>query len=93
MTLAEFLADLDRLLADGQAAFSSAADSVALEAARVEFLGAAKGRLKNVQKGLGTVLKEDKPAAARELKHAGGEATLESPGFTQDIAMRISSNK
>jgi hypothetical protein len=37
--------------------------------------------------------KEGKPSALRELKHAGGEATLESPGFTQDIALRIDSNR
>jgi len=67
MTLAEFLADLDRLLTEGQAAFSSAADATALEAARVEFLGAAKGRLKSVQKGLGAVAKEDKPAAGKRF--------------------------
>jgi phenylalanyl-tRNA synthetase alpha chain len=64
---AQFLADLDALLAEASAAFSAAADGEALEAARIEFLGAAKGRLKAVQKGLGTVAKEDKPAAGKRL--------------------------
>ena len=40
---------------------------MALEAARVEFLGAAKGQLKATQKGLGTVAKEDKPAAGKRF--------------------------
>jgi phenylalanyl-tRNA synthetase alpha chain len=67
MSLPQFLADLDGLLADARNAFSSAADAAALEAARIEFLGAAKGRLKNVQKALGTVAKEDKPAAGKRF--------------------------
>ena len=40
MSLAPFLAELDALLADAGQAFSSATDAAALEAARVEFLGA-----------------------------------------------------
>ncbi len=67
MSLAPFLAELDALLADAGQAFKSAADPAALEAARIEFLGAAKGRLKAVQKGLGSVGKEDKPAAGKRL--------------------------
>ena len=42
MNLAEFLADLDILLADAKTAFAAASDAAALEAARIEFLGAAK---------------------------------------------------
>ena len=67
MQLSQFLAELDGLLAEAQAAFAAAADTAALEAARIEFLGAAKGRLKNVQKGLGAVAKEDKPAAGKRF--------------------------
>jgi len=67
MNLAQFLADLDALLAEANAAFDAAANADALEAARIEFLGAAKGRLKNVQKGLGAVGKEDKPAAGKRF--------------------------
>jgi phenylalanyl-tRNA synthetase alpha chain len=67
MSIASFLAELDALAADAGAAFSSAGDAAALEAARIEFLGAAKGRLKAVQKGLGAVAKEDKPAAGKRL--------------------------
>jgi phenylalanyl-tRNA synthetase alpha chain len=67
MNLAQFLADLDALLAEANAAFDAAGNADSLEAARIEFLGAAKGRLKNVQKGLGAVGKEDKPAAGKRF--------------------------
>ena len=80
MALAEFLADLDALLAEASTAFGSAVDAAAIEAARVEFLGAAKGRFKAVQKGLGAVAKEDKPAAGKRLNEvkAALESALES---------------
>jgi phenylalanyl-tRNA synthetase alpha chain len=80
MALSQFIADLDSLLADATRAFESAGDAAALEAARIEFLGAAKGRLKGVQKGLGTVAKEDKPAAGKRLNEvkAAIEAAFES---------------
>ena len=67
MALAEFLAELDELAAAGQAAFAAASDAAALEAARVEFLGAKSGRIKNVQKGLGGVAGPDKPAAGKRF--------------------------
>jgi len=49
MALAEFLAELEQFQADAAQAFASAADADALEAARIEFLGAKSGRLKTVQ--------------------------------------------
>ena len=73
MALAEFLAELDQLQAAAESAFQSAVDAEALEAARIEFLGAKSGRLKAVQKGLGAVGKDDKPAAGKrfnEVKQA-----------------------
>jgi phenylalanyl-tRNA synthetase alpha chain len=76
MSLAQFLADLDSLVADAGAAFDAAPDDAAIEAARIEFLGAAKGRMKAVQKGLGAVGKEDKPAAGKRLNEV--KAALEA---------------
>ncbi|MCE5304020.1 MAG: phenylalanine--tRNA ligase subunit alpha [Planctomycetaceae bacterium] len=73
MSLAVFLSDLDALACEATAAFASAGDPAALEAARVEFLGAKSGRLKAVQKGLGKVDQADKPAAGKrfnEVKQA-----------------------
>jgi len=67
MALAEFLAELDELARQASVAFEAAVDDDALEAARIEFLGAKGGRLKQVQKGLGKVDKPDKPAAGKRF--------------------------
>jgi phenylalanyl-tRNA synthetase alpha chain len=67
MALAEFLAELDGLVQQGLAAFGAAADVPSLEAARVSFLGAKSGRLKDVQKGLAGVGKPDKPVAGKRF--------------------------
>ncbi|MEN1680203.1 MAG: phenylalanine--tRNA ligase subunit alpha [Planctomycetota bacterium] len=80
MGLADFLADLDALATDAQAAFDAAEDGGALESARVEFLGAKQGRLKAIQKGMGKVDKADKPAAGQKLNavKSAVEAALEA---------------
>lgn len=73
MALPEFLQELETLLSDAQSAFAAAKSAEALEAARIEFLGAKSGRLKSAQKGLGTVGGPDKPAAGKrfnEVKQA-----------------------
>ena len=67
MGSAAFLAELDGLLAEATAAFDSAHDPAALEAARIDFLGAKSGRLKAAQKGLSSVDKADKPAAGKRF--------------------------
>lgn len=67
VALQDFIAELDSLAGEAQDAFTGAADRDALEAARVEFLGAKAGRLKAVQKGMGKVDKTDKPAAGQKL--------------------------
>jgi phenylalanyl-tRNA synthetase alpha chain len=74
--LGEFFAELAALLADAENAFASAADAAALEAARIEFLGAKSGRLKDAQKGLGQVAKEDKPEAGKRFNEV--KQTLEA---------------
>jgi phenylalanyl-tRNA synthetase alpha chain len=67
MALQEFLSQLEQLLADARQSFSSAADAAAVEATRVEFLGAKSGRLKAVQKALGSVAGADKPEAGKRF--------------------------
>jgi phenylalanyl-tRNA synthetase alpha chain len=67
MPLADFLAELDTLAQTATATFQSAADAESLEAARVQFLGAKSGRIKEIQKGLGQVGKADKPAAGKRF--------------------------
>jgi phenylalanyl-tRNA synthetase alpha chain len=79
MALKDFLAQLDALADEGASAMAAAADADALEAARVEYLGAKSGRLKTVQKGLGKVDKADKPAAGKRFNEVKQqlEAALE----------------
>ena len=73
MSLQDFIASLDSLHADAIATFESAHDADALEAARIQFTGAKKGRLKDVQKQMGGVPKEGKKDAGlkfNEVKKA-----------------------
>jgi phenylalanyl-tRNA synthetase alpha chain len=65
--LSDFLTQLDDLVSEAQSAFDAAADSAELEDSRVAFLGAKSGRLKSVQKGMGSVVGSDKPAAGKRL--------------------------
>ncbi len=67
MPLSEYLADLDQLCREAQAAFDSAGDVAALETARIDFLGMKSGRIKAAQKGLGTIDKADKPKAGQRF--------------------------
>ena len=80
MALSDYLATLDALAADATAAFSAATTPEAVEAARVEFLGAKNGRLKSAQKGLGTVAGPEKPAAGKRFHEVKGivESAIES---------------
>ena len=67
MSLQDFLASLDALQTDALAAFQSASDVDALEAARVTFTGAKKGRIKDIQKQMGGVPKEGKKDAGMKF--------------------------
>lgn len=89
MALADFLAKLDALVAQAQDQFSSSADSAALEEARVEFLGAKAGKLRQIQKGLGSVDPADKPAAGKRFNEVKGlvEAAFE------DAQQRLATTK
>lgn len=80
MALKDFLEELDALVDEATAAMATAADAEALEAARVEYLGAKSGRLKAIQKGLGKVDKSDKPAAGKRFNEVKQqlEAALEA---------------
>jgi phenylalanyl-tRNA synthetase alpha chain len=85
MALAEFLAELDSLLADGRGALAAAASAEQLEAARVEFLGAKSGRLKDVQKKLGSVLGPDKPAAGKRFNEVKTELETAMSAATERV--------
>jgi phenylalanyl-tRNA synthetase alpha chain len=86
MALADFLSELDALARDAAAAFDAAKDAAGLEAARIEFLGAKSGRLKAVQKGLGTVDKADKPAAGKRFNEVKQEIEAGFAGASEKLA-------
>lgn len=67
MPIDEFIQELESLALQAEQAFQQADREETLEAARVEFLGARQGRLKSIQKLLGRISKEDKPAAGKKL--------------------------
>ncbi len=67
MALADFLVELDRLVAAAQTDFDTAVDAEGLETARVKFLGAKAGVLKSVQKGLGALASHEKPAGGKRF--------------------------
>jgi len=67
MALSDFLSELEELRAAALRDFDAARDPAALEAARVEYLGAKSGRLRAIQKGLGKVDKADKPTAGKQF--------------------------
>jgi phenylalanyl-tRNA synthetase alpha chain len=76
VALAEFLGNLDSLAQAAQADFDLAADPAALEAARVAYLGAKAGKLRDAQKGLGAVPPADKPAAGKKFNEV--KTTIEA---------------
>ncbi len=67
MSLQAFVDELDQLVAAATESFATATDQESLEELRVQFLGAKNGKLKAVQKQLGSVSKEDKPEAGKRL--------------------------
>ena len=70
MDLHLFETSLEALAAAAEQAFATAKDQAAFEAARVQFVGARSGELKTLQKQLGSLSKEDKPAGGKKLNEA-----------------------
>ena len=70
VSLDSFREELERFHAAAVEALASAASAGAVEAARVEFVGARSGRLKAIQKLLGGIAGPDKPAAGRLFNDA-----------------------
>ena len=98
MALAEFLESLDQLAEQAQTAFSEASTVEALEAMRVEFLGAKAGQLRKTQQGLGKVDKADKPVAGKrfnqvkqlvEAAFADAQAKLQDTGSSEAEAFDV----
>ncbi len=70
MELQEFQLKLDELARSAESAFEAAADMDAFEAARIAFTGARSGQMKTLQKELGSLSKEEKPAGGKALNDA-----------------------
>jgi len=70
-----FVDALARFRAEASAALGGVADEVALEAARVEFMGARSGRLKAIQKLLGGLPTAEKPGAGKRFNEAKDAVT------------------
>lgn len=67
MSLEEFVETLDRLEDEAREAFQGAGDADSLEKARVRYLGAKKGALKDVQKQMGSIDPSDRKSAGLRL--------------------------
>ena len=65
--LDQFIQTLSSLTEAAQTSFAAASDADQLDEARVEFLGAKKGRLKLIQKDMGKIDNADRPAAGKSL--------------------------
>lgn len=93
MALDDFLKELDDLASSATATFGGAADADALEAARVEFLGAKSGRFKSVQKQMGSVDKADKPAAGKRLNEVKQQVQAAFENAKQRLASDMGQGK
>ena len=91
MDLVAFQSSLEALAAAAEQTFAAAQDHEAFEAARVKYVGARSGEMKALQKQLGGLAKEDKPAAGKTLNEtkaridaalAAAEQRLQSAGGT-----------
>jgi len=69
-TIDEFNQLLAELVARGTRDFSAAQGAEALEAARIEYLGDQRGKLREFQVALGKLAKESRPEAGREFNAA-----------------------
>src|SRR4051812_14853368 len=74
-SLQAFLQHIDEFQRNATEAFAAAADADALENARIRFLGDRSGELKTIQRELGAMPKEDKPAAGRAFNDAKNRVT------------------
>jgi phenylalanyl-tRNA synthetase alpha chain len=73
--LQAFLQHIDEFQRQAAEVFAAAADADALESARIRFLGDRSGELKTIQRELGVVAKDDKPAAGRAFNEAKNRVT------------------
>ena len=85
-----FSVDLIALLAEFEAealaAFRASADAGALEAARIQFLGAKQGKLRDLQALLGKATKEQKPVWGKRFNEVKSRVTAEFDSRQRELA-------
>ncbi len=67
MSLQNFVDSLDALFDEAKQSLDSVASSEQLEALRVKFVGAKNGEIKTVQKMMGAIESEHRPAAGKRF--------------------------
>jgi phenylalanyl-tRNA synthetase alpha chain len=70
MDLDAFQKCLEELASEAERAFEAATDVETFEQARVSYVGARSGQMKALQKQMGALAKEDKPAGGKKLNEA-----------------------
>ncbi|QDV25630.1 phenylalanine--tRNA ligase subunit alpha [Aureliella helgolandensis] len=88
MELDEFLTTLETLAKQAEQAFTDAVEQELFEAARVQFMGARSGQMKTLQKLMGGLSKEDRPAGGKKLNEVKNriQAAMESASQRLDVA-------
>ncbi|MFK7767335.1 MAG: phenylalanine--tRNA ligase subunit alpha [Mariniblastus sp.] len=86
LTIEEFVQQLDELANAANEKFGAAADPAQLDEARVEFLGAKKGKLKALQKNMGAVAGENKKEAGMKLNAVKNAVQSAFDGATARLA-------
>jgi len=86
MSLQDFLATLDALEVEATDAFAAAADSDQLESARIRFLGQKQGALRDVQKQMGAIDKQDRKDAGIRLNATKSQIESAFEAATQRVA-------
>ena len=67
MSLAEFISSLEALLVAAETSLGDVADVASLEEIRVLYTGAKNGQLKSIQKGMGVLASDERPAAGKKF--------------------------
>jgi phenylalanyl-tRNA synthetase alpha chain len=91
-SLDEYKRLLTELLDAGSAAFARADDADALEAARIEFLGDQRGKLREFQVALGKLAKEARPEAGRQFNTAKSALTESLERRREELARQDKSD-
>jgi phenylalanyl-tRNA synthetase alpha chain len=94
-TLQQFLKNVEEFEREAVPAFETASSADELEATRIKFLGDRSGALKNIQRELAMLPKEDKPAAGRAFNEVRSrvqnafEARQQSLARSSPLATRL----